>query len=138
MGIGERCIEKGLEKYALEVVDVLDADRGEGTGGATFLNASVKVEKTGDSSERVCCLEPGDPVYLILDGAPDEAGCVKVVARSGIVLAPLEDIRVRQIALRLLMGAVYRGEIIDVVPRGSECEFSLQFRRCVCREHNEP
>ena len=137
MGIGEKSPEQGVFKRRPMLIDVADPGAAVGLDESSSISASLLIPKEGGSPKRVCAVQPGDRVYVILDGDPDEEEAEIVVAEPQVGLGPLRHPAARQIAILLRMGVAYHGEVIDVVPHPSECEFILQLTRWSSLENNE-
>jgi hypothetical protein len=137
MGIGERSTEQGVVKHKPIIIDVVDAGERLDVGDAAAIVGSVLVGKGEVPSERVCRIEPGTPVCLVLSGDPDEVDSVNVIAEPNIRLGPLRHPLARRVAILLRMGVVYGGEVVGVVAHATHCEFFVRLSRYVCREEHD-
>ncbi len=137
MGIGERSTEQGVVKHSPTLIDVAEVGELGDVGGAVVIVASVLVRKGDAPSERVCRIEVGRPVCLVLTGDPDETDSVSIVAEPNVRLGPLRHPLARRVAILLRMGVIYRGEVVGVVTHVTHCEFFVRLSRYACRQEDE-
>jgi hypothetical protein len=139
MGIGDVSQEKGVKKYAAEMIAVARSAEAQDSHPSGVVSSEISIQDEHDAYQRICQLRPGARVFLLQKGGPDEPDCISIWTEPNIDLGAWVDSRSGQIALDMMLSrATYQGEVVYVLPHDSSCEVSFQVIRCVRKQGDDP
>lgn len=126
MGIGEASGEKGVKKYPSQRITPIGVGKPDGANATSAVHFVISAARDHAAYERIRHLKPGSKVALLRQGDPDDAHPVDVVAEPNIRLGALDHPRSHQIALQMLLGTSYDGEVIEVTAQGTALQILIQ------------
>lgn len=126
MGIGEASGEQGVKKYPSQRITPIGIGRPDGAHATTAVHSVIAVPRDHNGYDRMRRLKPGSKVALLRRGDPDDAHPIDVMVEPNSRLGRLDHPGCRQIALEMLLGTTYEGEVIDVTAQSTGLEILIQ------------